>query len=65
MIKAIKSQDLEKLHYRVSSYGFRGNYSFLNLEILANSNSCRNISIFYLIKWNFATETIQGQKLYE
>ena len=35
--------------YRISSYIFHGNYSFLNLEIVANSNSCRNISIFYLI----------------
>ena len=33
--------------YRISSYSFRGNYSFLNLEIVANSNSCRNISIFW------------------
>ena len=28
---------------------FRGNYSFLNLAIVANSNSCLNISIFTLI----------------
>ena len=35
--------------YRISSYSFRGNYSFLNLEIVANSNNCCNISIFYLI----------------
>ena len=34
-----------KLGYHISSYSFRGNYSFLNLEIVANSNSCRNISI--------------------
>ena len=34
--------------YRISSYSFRGNYSILNLEIVANSNSCGNISIFYL-----------------
>ena len=46
-------------------------YSFLNLEIVANSNSCCNISIFYLINWFFAAETIQrketiqGRKLYE
>ena len=38
----------------ISSYSFRVNYWFLNLEIVANSNSCRNISIFYLISWNFA-----------
>ena len=35
--------------YRISSYSFLENYSLLNLEIVANSNSCRNISIFYLI----------------
>ena len=40
--------------YRISSYSFRRNYSFLNLEIAANSNSCHNISIFYLINWFFA-----------
>ena len=35
--------------YRISSYSF-----FLNLEIVANSNSCRNISFFYLLtKLNF------------
>ena len=34
------------LIYRISSYNFRGNYYFLNLEIVANSNSCCNISIF-------------------
>ena len=39
--------------------------SFLNLEIVANSNSCRNISIFYLINWIFGTETIQGRKLFK
>ena len=62
----------------ISSYNFRGNYScgnysFLNLEIVANiSNSCRNISIFYLInKLNFCCrnysreETIQWLKIYE
>ena len=41
------------LYYRISSYSFRENYSFLNLEIVANSNSCHNISIFLLNKLNF------------
>ena len=27
------------------------NYSFLNLEIVENSNSCWKISIFYLVHW--------------
>ena len=49
--------------YRVSSNSFRGNYSFVNLEIVANSNSCGTISIFYLINLIFAAETIQEQKL--
>ena len=49
--------------YRISSYSFQGNYSFSNLKIVANLNSCRNISIFYLINWFFAAETIQGRKL--
>ena len=35
---------------------------FLNLEIGSNLNSCRNISISYLINWIFAAETIQRQK---
>ena len=33
-----------KTEYRISSYSFRGNYSFLNLEILENSNSCRKFN---------------------
>ena len=49
--------------YRISSYSFRGNYSFLNLEIVANSNSCGDNSTFYLINWIFALETVQGWKL--
>ena len=39
-------------NYHISSYSFLGNYSFLNLEIVANSNSYCNISIFYL-KYGF------------
>ena len=53
------------LKYCISSYSCCKNCSFFNLEIVANSNSCHNISIFYLINWNFASETIQGRKLYE
>ena len=60
-----------RLGYRISSYSFRGNYSFFNLEIVVNSNSCCNISISYLINCisacgNYSrAETIQGRKLYE
>ena len=50
--------------YRISANSFRRNHSFLTLEIVANSNSCCNISIFYLINWIFAGETIQGRKLF-
>ena len=53
------------LDYCISSYSFHRNYSFLNLEIVANSNICCIISILYLINWFFAAETIQGRKLYE
>jgi hypothetical protein len=54
-----------KSKYRISSYSFSGNYSFLDLKIVANSNSCRNISIFYLINRIFAAEPIQGRKLFK
>ena len=40
-------------------------FSFLHFETLANSNSCRNISIFYLINLLFEAETIQGWKLFK
>ena len=40
-------------------------FLFWIYEIGANSNSYRNISIFYLINRIFAVETIQRRKLYE
>ena len=43
--------------YHISSYSFHGNYSFLNLEIVENSNSCRKFQFF-------TSETIQGRKLF-
>ena len=46
------------------SFRFRGNYSFLNLEIVVNS-ICLNILIFHSMNYIFAAETIQGRKLYE
>ena len=52
-----------QFQYRISSYSFCGNYSFLNSQIVANSNNCQNILIFYLINWISVAETIQGQKL--
>ena len=36
---------------------------FLDFEIVANSNICRDISFFTLINWIFGLETIQGRKL--
>ena len=63
-LKTHKSEKIElTLFPHIGS--FRGNYSFLNLEIVANPNHCHNISVFYLISWIFSMETIQGQKLYE
>ena len=49
--------------YHISANSFYGNYSFLNLEIVENSNSCRKFQFFYLINWFFAVETIQGKKI--
>ena len=50
--------------YRISSYIFYGNYSFLNLENVENWNSWRIFQFLYLINWIFAAETIQGLKLF-
>ena len=49
--------------YHISSYSFCGSYFFFNLEIVANSNSCCNISILCLIF--FAAETIHGRNLFK
>ena len=35
--------------HRIFLYSFREDHSFLSLEIGTNSNSCHNISIFYII----------------
>ena len=40
------------------------NYSFFNLKIIANLNSCHNISISYLIHWFFAAETIRWTTMF-
>jgi hypothetical protein len=48
--------------YRISSYSFRGNYSFLNLTL------CNTVSFgdsAYKCGNYSREETIQGQKLYE
>ena len=50
--------------YNISSYSLRRNYSFLNSEIVANSNTIVvAIIFFYLLNLTFAAETIQGRKL--
>ena len=58
-------QVTEFYNYRIPANSFRGNYSFLNLEIVENSNSCRKFQIFYPINRIFAVETIQGSKLFQ
>ena len=35
-----------KNNYRISFYSLGGNFSFLNLEISENSNSCRKFQLF-------------------
>ena len=45
--------------YRVSSYSFRGNYSFLDLEIQRSEYIRPKVTL------HKCAETIQGRKLYE
>ena len=47
------------LNYRISSYSFRGNYSFLNLEIQRSHYIRPKVTV------HKGAETIQGRKLYE
>ena len=49
----------EKSRYRISSYSFRGNYSFLNLEIQRPQYIRPKVTV------HKCAETIQGRKLYE
>ena len=47
--------------YRISSYSVRTNYSFLNLEIVENSNSCRKFQSnkqYFCLGKLFKVETI-------
>ena len=46
-------------YYRISTYTFRGNYSFLNLEIQRSQYIRPKVTV------HKCAETIQGQKLYE
>ena len=45
--------------YRISSYSFRGNYSFLNLEIQRSNYIRPKVTV------HKAAETIQGRKLFK
>ena len=47
------------LYYRISSYSFRGNYSFLNLEIQRSQCIRPKVTV------HKGAATIQGRKLYE
>ena len=52
--------------YRTSVNSFHGNYSFLNLEIVENSNSCHKYQFLtYLINCIFAAETIHGNAVHK
>ena len=75
--KSVSLRIMSIYSYHISSYSFRGNYSFLNLEIVANSNTVfpQKVSaetiLFWIWKFTcsniliFAAETIQGRKLYD
>ena len=60
---------VDKWDYHISANSFGGNYSFLNLEIVENSSSCRKFQ-FLPDKMNFCCrkysreETIQARKLF-
>ena len=47
------------LSYRISSYSFRGNYSFLNLEIQRSQYIRPKVTV------HKCAETIQGRKLFK
>ena len=48
-----------KENYSISSYSFRGNYSFLDLEIQRSQYIRPKVTV------HKCAETIQGRKLYE
>ena len=47
------------MNYSISSYSFRGNYSFLNLEIQSSQYKRPKVIV------HKGAETIQGRKRYE
>ena len=50
---------LNRIWYRISSYSFRGNYSFKNLEIQRSHYITPNVTV------HKCAETIQGRKLFK
>ena len=50
---------LDMYNYRISSYSYRGNYYFLNLEIQ------RSLYIMPKVTVHTCAETIQGRKLFK
>ena len=50
---------LNEFAYRISSYSFRGNYSFLNLEIQRSQYIRPKVTV------HKGAETIQGRKLFK
>jgi len=54
-----KQEEVKRIKngYRISSYSFRGNYSFLNLEIQRSQNIRPKVIV------HKGAETIQGRKI--
>ena len=50
---------IDEKEYRISSYSFRGNYSFLNLEIQRSQYIRPKVTV------HKCAETIQGRKLFK
>ena len=67
IVKSLETNKKEKclfpgmgeIRYRISSYSFRGNYSFLNLEIQRSHYIRPKVTV------NKGSETIQERKLFE
>ena len=59
MEKNYNIKDPRQLKYRISSYSFRGNYSFLNLKIQRSQYIRPKVTV------HKCAETIQGRKLFK
>ena len=55
----LKRATLKFTYYRISSYSFRGNYSFLNFEIQRSQYIRPKVTV------HKGAETIQGRKLFK